>query len=246
MKRIRTELSDGNGVPYLFSEISSDLYERPVDVDYLVQPGGHLSDVLAFSETVSELDREYYDIVILQEWGSQLLCGATVIGRQSPTCKASLDAHRVLAETAGDDRTIKILLGTYQAREQVARALLDGERWFVDTLEFNQHARVAPILLNGEFEFPEMRWRAEDGMHPGPVLSLAVALVAAEAAFGSLPGEPNSLEFLETVEKPSRQLSYEAVGTDLGIFHTDRQITIAPHVLDSLRSLPTEIRSGAD
>lgn len=230
-----------HGVPYLFSEISSDVYRKPVIVDYLVQPGGHLSEVLANSATVAELKRAHFDVVILQEWGSQLLCGATASGRDSPSCKASLNAHRVLAETAGGDQSTRILLGSHQPREQVARALLAGERWFVNTLEFDRHAPVAAIFLNGESELPGLRWRAEDGIHPGSALALAIAFVAAEAAFDSISGEYIFLDIFEAVETPKKRLSYQTVETDLSVFHTDKRSALPSSVIESIRSSPKDI-----
>lgn len=235
-----------HGTPYLFGEVADRLYDKPVVVDFLLQPGGHLADVLRFEETIAKVRRTNYDIVVLQEWGSQLLCGATKAGRDSPACAASLNAHRSLAETANGGDSMTILLGTYQPNRQVAAALIAGEKWFFESLEFDKYVRLAPVLLNGEASYPQMSWRANDGIHPGPDLALAIALAVANAAFGPTYAATDGLEVFETLEHPSRTLSYEEIETDLSVFHEDRRFMITSDVLESIRYLPENLQSISD
>ena len=235
-----------HGAPYLFSEVADGLYGKPVVIDFLVQPGGHLADVLRFEETIAQVRRTDYDIVVLQEWGSQLLCGASKAGRDSPTCVASLTAHRSLAEIAGGGDSMTILLGTYQPNLQVAAALMVGEKWFFESLEFDRYVRLAPVLLNGEASYPQMSWRANDGIHPGPDLALAIALAVANAAFGPTYTATDGLEVFETLEHPTKTLSYEEIETDLSIFHEGRRSVITSDVLESIRYLPESLQRISD
>ena len=235
-----------HGVPYLFGALAENLYGETVEVDFLVQPGGHLADVLRFEDTIAKLRWVDYDIVVLQEWGSQLLCGASKVGRDSPDCVASLNAHRILADTAGGANSMTILLGTYQPNTQVAAALIAGEKWFVESLEFDRHVRLAPILLNGEACLPQMSWTAKDGIHPGPDLALATALAVAKAAFGPTYETTDRIEIFETLERPTRKLSYAKVETDLSVFFGDQQSVITPGILESIRLLPEDLQSSSD
>lgn len=235
-----------HGVPYLFSAISSNLYDKAVDVDYLVQLGGHLSDVLSHEKTVSELELADYDIVILQEWGGQLLCAATPTQRYTQSCVASLNAHRQIAEIASSDYAITVLLGTFQQKKEVARALLAGEDWFVKTLGFERHVNLSSLLIRGEAQFPSLPWRAEDKIHPGPALSLAIAFSIANSVYGPAPTSIDTLNLFETRERPAKTLSYRSIEKDLSLFHTDHPFPIESSEFESVLSLVTTSQKSTE
>lgn len=235
-----------HGVPYLFSAISANLYDKSVDVDYLVQPGGHLADVLSHKKTVSELGLANYDVVILQEWGSQLLCAASPAERHTPSCAASLNAHRRLAEIAGSDDSITVLLGTFQLNRGVAKELLAGEDWFVERLGFDKHVNISSLLIEGESQLPSLSWRARDEIHPGPALSLAISLAIANSVYGSAPATLNTLDLFETRESPAKTMSYRSIEKDLSLFHTSHLAPIDPSELESILSLVTELQRSTE
>ena len=223
-----------HGVPYLFSAVASELYGTEVAVDFLVQGGGHLVDVIEIESVMNQLASTKYDVVVLQEWGGQLLCAAGESSRSSPPCIASIEAHRKLAQVSRAVDAITVLLGTYQPVEQVARALVVGENWFFNSLEFDRYVSVAPLLITGEAEYPLLGWKAEDGVHPGPALSIAMALATANAVFGPTTTDQKSISIRTTLEKPSRSLAYQIIENDLNVFYDNTQSTYSPELLDSV------------
>ncbi len=125
-----------------------------------------------------------------------------------------------------------VLLGTYQLNEDVARALVVGEKWFFNTLEFDRYVAVAPLLIAGEAEYPLLDWKAEDEVHPGPALSMAMALATAEAVFGPTTTDRVPISIRKTRDKPSRSLAYEEIENDLGVFYDATESTYEPELLD--------------
>lgn len=223
-----------HGVPYLFGAVASELHGTKVAIDFLVQGGGHLVDVVEAESVMNQLAGANYDVVVLQEWGGQLLCAAEESGRSSPSCIASIEAHRRLANVSSAEGAMTVLLGTYQRNEQVARALVVGEKWFFNTLEFDRYVAVAPLLIAGEAEYPLLGWKAEDEVHPGPALSIAMALATAEAVFGPATTDREAIAIRKTREKPSRSLSYEKIENDLSVFYDGTESTYEPELLDSV------------
>ncbi len=231
---IGNSLTYYNGVPYLFSAATTELHKTRVSVDFLMQGGGHLNDVLKIEPIMNQLTDADYDVVVLQEQGGQLLCAVEEETRSSLPCIDSINAHRKLAEAASAEGATTVLLGTYQQNEQVARALVVGERWFFDALRFDRYVEVAPLLLNGQAEHPLLAWKAADGVHPGPALSMAIALATAEALFGPTVVDPDSISIRTTREKPTTPLTYSKIEDDLSVFYDDVDSSYPPEILRSV------------
>lgn len=213
------------GVPYLFEEIARDVYGEQVSVDSLLQGGGRLADVASNSVSLDALRGASYDVVILQENGGLLLCGADRAGRQTAECQESLTAHRRILDIAGGDSARGILLGTYQANYSVAQALVVGEQWVARELALDGYASVALPVLKGKKHYDDLPWFAEDGMHPGPAASLLIAASAAKAVFGE---PPPSWELTARMpyRTPETPLSYDGLVIGSEAFRSSEPLSV--------------------
>lgn len=215
------------GVPYLFQEIAGDVYGEDVSVDSLLQGGGRLAEVASNSVSLEALRGASYDVVILQENGGLLLCGADRAGRQTAECRESLSAHRRILDIAGSDSARGILLGTYQASRSVAHALVAGEQWFVTELALDGYASVAPPVLRGKERHGDLPWFAEDGMHPGPAASLLIAAAVAEAVFGE-PPPTWELTARMPYRTPVMPLNYDRLVGGTEAFQSSEPLSVGP------------------
>jgi len=215
------------GVPYLAQEIARDVYGKDVSVDSLLQGGGRLAEVASNSASLEALRGASYDVVILQENGGLLLCGADRAGRQTAECRESLAAHRGILDTAGRDSARGILLGTYQANRSVAQALVAGEQWFARELALDGYASVALPVLRGKERYGDLPWFAEDGMHPGPAASLLIAAAVAKAVFGE-PPPTWELTARMPHRTPESPLSYDRLVVGSEAFQSSEPLSIGP------------------
>lgn len=234
-----------NGLPYLFSEVARELYGQTTAVDFVLQPGGDLRGLSRNETAVEQLQQRRYDIVVLQERGGQLACVASVTERSRPDCRASVQAHRRVLELTGDDSRRVVLLGTYLPAGDESQATFDGERRVVRMLGIEHHIPVASLLREAELAYPTRDWRAADNLHPGPDLSLLMALAIADTLFERVPVAPGSVTVERPAELPNRSPSFRAIQSDLDVFRQDPQqyfsdeaLTISRHLLNKVGSSP--------
>lgn len=215
------------GVPYLFEEVARDVYGEQVSVDSLLQGGGRLAQVASSPASMQALSGAGYDVVVLQENGGSLLCGADRDGRETAECQESLTAHRLILDTAGDDSARGILLGTYQANRSVPQALVAGEAWFATELALHGYASVALPVLHGKERHNNLPWFAEDGMHPSPAASLLIAAAVGKAVFGE-PPPTWKLTARMPYRTPAMPLTYDWLVLGTEAFQSREPLSVGP------------------
>ena len=125
---VGNSISYYHGLPYVFREVVLDLYDIDTEVDTWAQAGGVLSQATSQRAVMEQLASNPYDVVVLQEWGSLLVCAMAEESDWSERCQASLDAHRNIIAAAAKSDSITILLGTNQRRPEAIAVLDEGER----------------------------------------------------------------------------------------------------------------------
>jgi hypothetical protein len=217
-----------HGLPYVFEEVASDLYDLDVHVDTWVQPGGLLSQASSEDNVMVELAADPYDVVVLQEWGSLLMCSRASEANWSDRCRKSLDAHSsIIAAAAGTD-AVTILLGTNQMRADATAALDEGERRMQLRANIDAHVPYGRLLLEGQDRFPAIPWLDPDGGHPGPGAVVLMACRIAGEAFDAERGPVSDLEFFEPPRVPDPSPSYQSLMKGTEPFQTHAPSVLSP------------------
>lgn len=218
---VGNSISYYHGLPYVFQEVASDLYDIDTEVDTWAQAGGLLRQAASQDDAMAQLASNPYDVVVLQEWGSLLLCSQAEEGNWSERCQASLDAHRNIISAAAKNDAITILLGTPQMPPDVIAALDEGERAMQSRAGMDAHVPFGRLLMEGQNRYPDMPWLDSDGAHPGPGAVLLLACRVAHDAFGPERGPLSNLEFFEPPRTPVPSLSYQSLTVGTEAFLTD-------------------------
>jgi hypothetical protein len=173
-----------NDLPGQFAQLAGFALGRPVESELLARGGAKLINHLQTGTVQRELARGGYSALVLQEWGGGLDC-TPGHARFGFSCLDSHRAHRELVEAARSAGARPLLLGTPRPQAQAALALQRAES------ELAQSLGIAHVGL-GDFpalhaRHPDFHWLAEDGMHPGPDLSLLMALRVLRELFAARP-----------------------------------------------------------
>lgn len=149
-----------------------------VEAKMIVKGGGTLSERLAEGTVQKALAEWRPQVVVLQERGGELLCP------RGPThCEQSRHALQALAQAAHAVQARVLVLGTYQPNAQASAALVEkeGEAARQAGAEYVEISQTLGVLSQ---RLPELTWHAEDGMHPGPALTLLDAIKLHRALYG--------------------------------------------------------------
>lgn len=165
-----------NDLPGVFDAVSGRTSSTT-----LARNGARLADHAADPEVIAALDSRRFDSVILQERGGDLTGGFG-----SDALMQSRIALRTLIERARAADASPLLLGSYQRLPASSRRLVEAER------EVAQERGVPAIIVSdalqvGLEQHPRFAWFAADGMHPGPALTLLMAVLIHRALYGSWP-----------------------------------------------------------
>lgn len=167
-------------LPAVYSELAVD-NGNVVSSDMIVRGGATLSERVADGSVARALESSRYTTVVLQERGGDLMCA---FGPDS--CIDSRAAIKALAAVAREHGANAILLGTYQADPRASQHLVEKET--AATAEAGiAYVEVSETLQRLRQDAPDMAWFAEDGMHPGPDLTLLNAMLVHQALHGALP-----------------------------------------------------------
>jgi hypothetical protein len=145
--------------------------------EMLVAPGATLAERVADGSVAALLAHTHFDVVVLQERGGDVLCGAG-----PGTSCASQAAHVALGELVHSHGARLIVLGTYQRVPEVSAALEQTECEFALLVD----ATCIPVserLRRAAEKAPDLNWLHADGGHPGHDLVLLEALLLDAALF---------------------------------------------------------------
>lgn len=177
---VGNSLSYRNDLPAHLSAVAGHTLGYPVEVEMISNGGERIAQHAARGVVQRELASGRYTVLVLQEWGRGLRCDAE-FAKFGFDCAASHAAHRTLVDAARQHDVRVLLLGTYSPDIGDARELHAAEAAL---------AKALGIEHVGFGDWPALRARApnrawlEDGAHPGPDLSLLMALQLAKKLYG--------------------------------------------------------------
>ena len=186
----------------------------------MISGGGQRIDQHAARGVVQrELASGRYTALVLQEWGRGLRCDAE-FERFGFDCAASHAAHRALVDAAQQHGVRVLLLGTYSPDADDARELHSAEQALAKKLGI-EHVGFGdwPAL---RARAPARVWLDSDGAHPGPDLSLLMALRVAKQLYediepvapfvvvyrdyrGDFTPKPDALASAQALDAPLRE-----------------------------------------
>lgn len=221
---VGNSLTYRNDLPTHFAVLASAARGAPVEAEMIARGGARIDEHAARDAVRSALASGRYTVLVLQEWGSGLLCDPS-FAAFGFDCAASHAAHRALTDVAHRHGVRVALLGTYSGAREPANALADAESGLAASLDA-AHAdlRDFPALRD---RYPSAAWYDADGQHPGPELTLLMAHRLADALYGatSLPG-PVDVSFRDYRGDASPKL--ESPVSAQGLEPAMRMRTVAP------------------
>lgn len=174
-----------NDLPAHLAAVATAMRGAPVEVEMIAGGGQRIEQHAAAGLVQAQLADGRYDVLVLQEWGSGLLCDPD-FKRFGFDCAASHAAHRALADAARAKGVRVVVLGSYSRSPEAARALAGAESRLATGIGATHVGLDAlPALLAGH---PELAWFDVDGQHPGADLTLYMASGLGRALYGEAAG----------------------------------------------------------
>lgn len=215
-----------NDLPTQFAQLASLAVGQRVQADMLARGGAHVSHHAAAGVVQRELATGRYSALVLQEFGGGLSCheGVEKLGF---SCEASHAAHARLARLASSRGTRTVLLGSYQRNREGSLALAVKESELA--------ARIGALHVGfGDFRAlldsqPDAAWLdADDGFHPGPDLTLLMALRIVMKLYGETPPpQPLTLRYRDYRGRQSPTLTSLTSAQDIGALWRQRSLQAA-------------------
>lgn len=180
---------------------------------------------------------------MLQEFGGGLSCheGLEKFGF---SCEASHAAHAQLADEARGQGASVLLLGCYRQDGRSALALTSKEA---------ELATRVGALHAGLGDFPALKAKQPDwpwldpadGQHPGPDLTLLMALRSVKALYGQLPApQALTLRYRDYRGRQTPRLESLASSQDIAAIWLQRELD-APAMEARLRAAGARFEAGA-
>ncbi len=148
--------------------------------DMLAASGATLSDRVRDGSVQQALAAGRYAYVVMQERGGDFACG---FGPQ--VCVDARAALATIADAARSTGAVPILLGTYQPG--AASKNIEAKEAAAAVASNIRYLPVSERLWTARERDPSGHWLAEDGMHPGPDLTLLEAMLLFDAIGGRHP-----------------------------------------------------------
>lgn len=101
-------------------------------------------------------------------------------------CRQMQSAHLDLAQIAREAGGKVVYLGTYQPLPAAFVALVKAEGQLSELMGA-QYAQISERMREGRQHRPDLRWFAQDGMHPGMATTALMTIAVYEAATGQQP-----------------------------------------------------------
>lgn len=175
-------LYTGN-VPITLTRVASHAGSS-LDVAMYAQPGAKVSDIVQDTNVMSLLRYGRYDTVVFHDQGGNSICMAE---RQlSGSCEKVLADHRAIVKAIRAGGGTPYLLGTYQKSAEASRSIEQAEARIAKDLGV-VHIPVSEKWREGMRVLPDSRWLADDGIHPGPILTVMMAMEIYQAVTGKCP-----------------------------------------------------------
>jgi hypothetical protein len=166
--------------------------------EMIARGGATLTDRVADDSLERAIAKGRFDYLILQERGGDIM-GAQM--NQSEAQERAESAAATLVQAAREHEMQPVLLGTYQGFPEASAALVSAERALANRFDA-AYVPISNYLECGRRENASLRWFDRDGMHPGPELTLLMAVMLYRELFDSYP---SATEFV--VRAPIYQVS---------------------------------------
>jgi len=147
----------------------------------LVQGGATLEQRVADGSVLRALARYRPAVLVLQERGGELLCGAG-----EDACRTSREAVQALAAAGRQAGARVLLLGSYQPHPRASAAIVQAERAAATQAGIG-YVEISESLRRLSTGAGTLAWYDADGMHPGPALTLLDAVQLYRALFDTRP-----------------------------------------------------------
>ena len=151
--------------------------------EMIARGGATLTDRVADDSLERAIAKGHFDYLVLQERGGDIM-GALM--NQSEAQERAESAAATLVQAARDHKMQPVLLGTYQGSPDASAALVSAERALANGFDA-AYVPVSNYLECGGRENASLRWFDRDGMHPGPELTLLMAVMLYRELFDSSP-----------------------------------------------------------
>jgi len=148
----------------------------------IAQGGATLTQRVEDNSLARATKQERFDYIILQERGGDYI----PLPSRLQATKEAERAVDTLARGAVKIGIKPVLLGTYQDNPRVSADLVSLEAALAARLGI-PHVSVSQVLACARREKSSLRWLHQDGMHPGPELTLLMAVLLHKEVFGSFP-----------------------------------------------------------
>jgi hypothetical protein len=126
--------------------------------------------------------RRKFDYLVLQERGGDYISISSRLG----VTRSAQSAAEALSQSAIQNGMKPILLGTYQDHPRASEDLVAAEAKLATTLNIT-HVPVSNYFACGRRLAPSLRWLDPDGGHPGPDLTLLMAVLLYQELFKTHP-----------------------------------------------------------
>lgn len=167
-------------LPATFAALANANDQR-VHSAMIVQGGATLEQRVADGSVRQALASYRPAVLVLQERGGELLCGAG-----EAACQASRQAVQALAAAGRQSGARVLLLGSYQAHPRASAAIVEAERAAALQAGIG-YVEISESLRRLSTGAGALAWYDADGMHPGPALTLLDAMQLYRALFGVPP-----------------------------------------------------------
>lgn len=157
-----------------------------LQADMLAKGGATLTQWLDSGAVQRALAARSYNVVVLQERGSDFACG---FGPQA--CEDARHALHALAQIARDHGARPILMGTYQVSHDASEALVTAESKAAASDQVT-YIDVSRPLNAGRAQVPYDNWFAKAG-HPGHALVLLETVLLYQQLYDA-PAQAKALE----------------------------------------------------
>lgn len=164
-----------NDLPTLFTSVASSQAGLATwHAEMIASPGASIADHARDGLVTAALQRQKWDVLVLQERGGLLACLGKPGSGDSPDCMASKAAHEKLVATAHATGARVVLLGTWGPDAIWQGQLSRGVRRMASATKADVFD-AGPMLREYAKDHPKTPLFSDAILHPTPTASLLVA-----------------------------------------------------------------------